>query len=219
MAEINASPFYSAGVEQWGGYVLLGEQDPIHALNQRSDDFLSMLSAGNQVRAEVVVSKMVDVSGIDGKDIRFVPENTENGVTQIVAIDASPNGLYGGKYNEIKERLLSDPQWMKIECNGQVIDLLSATTYAVYWAMICGARTENKVIPDSIELSQINDMPWTATMLTGEQLTEVGHIYVGSVSSNTVNTVDHRPNRGGKTMRLRPSAILGTVETPKKIDS
>lgn len=205
------SPFASRGLAQWGGIILTGEHDPIGNYDYGSETFQSTLSDSDRERGTELVTAMVSQLGILETDLRFVPEVVSRDRTNIVLIDGSPNGLHVGNYKSIMGKKSADKDWLTLNVGDRIIDTLESTTYGAYWSMISEARNRRVLLPDSVALSHTTDAPWTATMLTGEDLTDEGYIYVASVSSNAVSTVDHKPTRGGTSIRVRCSAVVGPM--------
>jgi len=150
--------------------------------------------------------------GVEVEHQRLVIAEGISGLEAFI-IDSSPNGLHIGKFSRIVQRRSQNPLWFTIELAGGYIDPLAYTTQAVYRAMIADAQERGEtVMPDSIELSHQNDIPWTATFLTGEPLTPEGQVLIASFSSDKVDVVGFNPDRGGVSMRVRPCVPLGPIE-------
>lgn len=191
---------------------LSGDQDPISPLNEYQANPYAHMTDRQQAFAELATRAMVDTLGVNEEDIATVVEPSQEGIGRFVLIDRSPNGQYHGNYNQLVAKRQDDAGFLRAEVDGVLIDGLQQTTYPIYWAMICEAQHKGIIHPDSVALSHTNDLPWTATMLTGEPLTEEGQILVASVSGGAVSHVAFKPNRGGKSMRVRP-AISIPLET------
>jgi hypothetical protein len=175
----------------------------------------SLLSPEQRTYAKAAVTSMSEQLGLDRGDIRFVLEETPDQVQRVVAIDASPNGQHIGLYQHIREQRQADPNWYSLEIAGERVDPLAGCTEAAYRAMIADARARGvKFLPDSLALNQHNGHVWTATMLTGEPLPAKDKVWIGSSSGGLkVNFVEHPVNRGGKSFRVRPAVVVGTIET------
>lgn len=174
-----------------------------------------MLQPDQRIYAESVISAMVETLGLDRGDIRLILEDGPNNGGCIVAMDASPNGQFIGLYQDILAKRADDPDWYTILVDGNRVDPLEGCNRVSYEAMIVDARARgDEFLPDSLALNQHNGHVWTATMMTGEPLESEGHIWIGSSSSyDKVNFVGNPINRGGKSFRVRPSIIIGSVET------
>jgi hypothetical protein len=172
---------------------------------------LSFLSPGQRAYAEGVVTAMVQELGIERRSIRLVLEDGSDRGRRVIAIDASPNGQHVGNYSAIIERRQANPDWYMIRVDGELVDALAGTTEAAYRAMVSDAWSRDVVAPDSLALSQQNDKPWTATMLTGEGPTGDGLVPVASVQNDTVSTFGFKPHRGGRSIRVRAAIVVGHI--------
>jgi|GEM_PF-1422075 len=175
--------------------------------NISTDDFDVGLLAGQPVAqrsyAREAMKQISIEFGIDPHDIRIVDVDGT-----IVAIDASPNGQHVGSYDALRQRRADDPTYFTVALGSERLDVLAATTDAAYRAMIADCESRAVALPDSLALSQTNGVPWSATMLTGEQLTSDNRVRVLSVNNGTVNRVDFQLHRGGTTLRVRPAIVI-----------
>lgn len=161
------------------------------------------LPAAMQARADEVVGAFVTELGLDAENVRLVVDGSK-----VVAIDASPNGQHVGSFEQVVARRKEQPAWYFIDVAGEKVDVLAGNTDAAYRSMVRDAAIRGVPLPDSLSLSQQNGVPWTATMLTGEPLTEEGRIQVLSVNDGNVNRVDFELHRGGRTLRVRPAVVV-----------
>lgn len=161
---------------------------------------------------EKIAEEMSSKLGVAPEDQRLVALTRPEGQT-VYVVDASPNGQHIGRYSQILQRRQEDPAWFTIQVADQVVDPLADTTEEVYRAMVEDARMRGEtVMPDSIELSHQSELPWTATFLTGEPLTQEGEVLIASFSSDKVDVVGFNVNRGGVSMRVRPCINIGVLE-------
>jgi len=172
---------------------------------------VDLLSPEYQELTELVIESMTTQLGLDTTDIQIVAVKGD-GATKVYVVDSSPHGQHIGRYSRIVEKRKEDSSWYTFELLGAQIDPLKGMDEAVYRAMIGQLITAgSKIIPDSIELSHSSDIPWTATMLTGEGLTGEGQIPIASFSSDKVDVVDFNPDRGGVSMRVRPAVLITSI--------
>ncbi len=156
---------------------------------------------------------MSETLGVDKEQTRLITIESDSGIINSVIVDASPNGQHIGRYADIMAHRAERPDYYLLSILGVSVDPLAATTEKVYRAMIHALQQEGRTtMPDSVELSHINNVPWTATMLTGEELTEDGLIPIASYSSDKVDVVGFNPNRGGISMRVRPAVNITSLE-------
>lgn len=188
--------------------VLTGDQDPIIGLNEVQADPYRYLSPLQERFAEMATRAMVDILNVHEENVRLIVQEDEENSRSFVLTDGSSNGLYFGNYGKLLKMREEDSSVLFVDINGERIDTLSNTTYGVYWGMVCEAQHRGVIAPDSVALSHQSDLPWTATMLTGEPLTDEGLILVASVSSGAVSYVGFKPSRGGTSMRVRPSIAI-----------
>lgn len=156
--------------------------------------------------------------GIEPKDIYLVIEERQGHNSRVVAIDASPNGQHVGNYQTIRDRRKADANWYTIDIDGETVDVLSGTTESAYRAMIKATSSRGLAVPDSLALSQQNDEPWTVTLLTGEALTPDGQILAAAVQNDSVSVFGFRPNRGGRSIRVRPTVVVAEL-SPSRTDT
>ena len=194
------------------GQALSGDQDPIPPLDCVQLDPYNFMTPRQQAFAELAARAMVDMLGVAVDDVRTLAETNAVNASTFTLIDGSPNGQYHGNYQKVLDRRSEDPRFMVLDLADGQVDALENTTYKTYWTMICEAQHRGIVLPDSVALSHINDLPWTATMLTGESLNEEGLVLVASVSGGGVSRVGFRPNKGGKSMRVRSTVIIPQPE-------
>jgi hypothetical protein len=172
----------------------------------------ALLSPEQYGYATEVAAAMAETLDIDRADIRLVVDEAPERGRRVVAIDGSPNGKHLGNYNRVVEQRSADESWYTIVVGGERVDTLGNTTEAAYRAMSADAASRGVPMPDSVALSHQNSEPWTATMLTGEPLTEDGKIVLASYSSGKVDTVGFRLDRGGRTIRVRPAVVVAEVQ-------
>lgn len=189
-------------------FLLIGDQDPIKPLDEYQADPYSRMTSQQQRFAELATQAMVDVLGIKEEDIATIIDPDHSELGRFVLIDRSPNGQYHGNFNQLTEKMKEDPNLLRVEVDGELINTIQQTTYPVYWSMICEAQHKGLIHPDSVALSHTNDLPWTATMLTGEPLTDEGKVLVASVSGGAVSNVAFKTSRGGQSMRVRPAIAI-----------
>jgi hypothetical protein len=192
--------------------LLTGDQDQFLQLDEIQADPYSHLNMPQQRYAEAATRALVDIYQIAETDVRLVVENSRDTTRRFVLVDGSPNGRYYGNFGKILNLRSEDPDAFHVDIEGNLIDVLGNTTYGIYWHMVCEAIHRGNIAPDSVALSHQNELPWTATMLTGEPLTDDGLILVASVSSGAVSNVGFQPNRGGTSMRVRPSIVIPGYE-------
>jgi hypothetical protein len=163
-------------------------------------------------RTGTIVTSMAETLELESGEIRLVIVEPREGSKQIAAIDASPMGQRIGTYKAIYERRAIEPAWYKIEVDGELVDPLAGCTRAAYNAMIADARVRGVLLPDSLALSQQTGQIWTATMLTGEPLDEDGLVILASSNSDDkVNNVGFPLDRGGKSIRVRPTIVVSEL--------
>lgn len=190
---------------------LTGDQDQILDYPApKSEEIVGLLTPSQQIIAEEAIRAMVDVLHINENHSRLIIGATGDGEKNISLVDTSPNGQHIGNFESIARNRQSNPDWYFLEFNDQRVDVLESMTYWTYWSMICEANSRGIVLQDSVALSHENDELWTATMLTGEALTDEGQILIASVSSNAVSNVGFRTNRGGRSIRVRPTVVIAT---------
>jgi hypothetical protein len=174
----------------------------------------SLLSPEDAAHATKVVDAMAEKLSIERENIRLVLVETEEHGKQVVAIDASPNGQYGGSYNQVKSERAKKKGKYNITVDGSKIDTLAGTNDAAYRAMIADTKTQGTdLLPDSSPLSQENGEPWTATMLTGEPLTAGGDVRVRCVGDGKVDGGVYRPGYGHRLLRVRPAVVVAQLES------
>ncbi len=179
---------------------------------EQNADYLNLadlLSPEDATSAQVIIDCMEEGLGIERNHVRLTRIDDSQSMAHVYAVDASPNGQHIGRYAQIVERRKADPRWYMLNILGITVDPLRNMTEVVYRAMIRDAQLRGEsTMPDSVELSHLNKVPWTATMLTGEPLTEEGFIPIASYSSDKVDVVGFNPNRGGVSIRVRAAVYI-----------
>lgn len=200
--------------EAAGPVAVEGAQAEVTTPVEAPADVLSLLSPEQQTRAESVIAIMAETFGIDAKNVRLVLEDTPETGKRAVAIDASPNGQYGGSWNKVTKERQKESGEFTLDVDGTQVDALAGTTDTAYRAMITDAKARGvDPLPDSYQLSEQNDQPWTYTMLTGELLTADGGVRIRRVRDGGVDGCVFLPDRGRRTRRVRPAVVVAQLES------
>lgn len=175
---------------------------------------LELLSPDQVRYTQVVTGGMVETLGLLTEQVELVVEQHPAHGSRAVAIDASPNGQFIGLYRDILAKREENPDWYTLLVEGERIDPLKGCTAQAYSAMIEAARARGeRYLPDSLALNQHNGYVWTATMMTGDPLPELGKITIASSSGGSkIHFVNQDINRGGKSFRVRPAVVVGHIE-------
>lgn len=208
----------AARVIELGFAESLPEQAAVTAAPEAPVSVETLLSPEQLGYADKVANAMTEKFGIDRENIRFVAVDSPEHGKQVVAVDASPNGLRKGSWNKVtKERQKEAGEFMlDVDGDGAQVDALSGTTDAAYRAMIADAKARGvNPLPDSYALSQQkeNGEPWTWTMLTGEPLTADGGVQIRGVPGGGVYGYLFRPDSGNRALRVRPAVVVAQLES------
>lgn len=179
-------------------------------------DVLSLLSPEQAERAIRLTSAMAKKFSVDESDFSILAlktESSEKHITiayDVVVVYSGSNGIHKGSWNEIMDKKSSKNFTVNVDHKN--IDTREALTLDVYKAIVEKAIANGETLPDSRQLSDKNNQPWTWTLLTGEKseakiTLDAPHAYVDDTDSARGPLV-YDPTYDGEIVRFRPAVVL-----------
>lgn len=125
---------------------------------------------------------------------------------QVMVMLTTGNGLYEGSYNNIMSKKRDKDFTVKV--GRKNIDTRKTTTWEVYQAFINQAKANNvNPLPDSGQLEETNDQPWTGTWLTGDPTVGFDACF-GLVRDGKPGRYWYARRNGWNGLRVRPAAVV-----------
>lgn len=165
-------------------------------------------------KADKTIEAMSAKFNIDSKDLTVLMIETKAGKKPVVVYTAG-NGIDLG---DPKEQYDNKRSWKSIfdkknavnfmvEVDGQQVDTRKGMTREVYDTMYNEAKANGQVLPDSQELAEQNDQPWTYTLLTGEEA-DRDFAPVADVRDGEVAQYVSRRDYDSHVVRFRPAVVI-----------
>lgn len=127
---------------------------------------------------------------------------------EAVVMLTTDSGLYKGSYNSVMSSKKKNKQNYTVEVDGEEIDTRSAMTWETYQAFIEQAKANGAdPLPDSRQLSEQNDQPWTGTWLTEEEA-DGFFAHFGDVGDGGPRRHWDFRDRDWSILRVRPAAVV-----------
>lgn len=177
---------------------------------------LSRLSPEQKVRAAQAAAAMAEQFGVDEKDFAVVATGTEEGESKFAVIFAAGNGIdLGDSAEDFDPKRSWDSitgkknyQDFVVVVDGKEVDTRKGMTETVYNALIDRASQTGEPLPDSPQLADATDQPWTATWLTGEKADESSAPFASVARGGTVRRSLYRRVNVFRALRFRPAVEL-----------
>lgn len=168
---------------------------------------LASLKPEQRQQAEAVITALAEKFERQPEDFGVVLVESEEGEPRVVVMLTAGNGIYKGSYNAVMANKNTDD--FMLEIDGRQVDTRPAITWDVYQAFINGEKVRGtNPLPDSPQLADQNNQPWTETWLTGEP-SDVFRAYSGRVLQ--VGLPDRPWHGRGNAFafrRVRPAVVL-----------
>jgi len=167
----------------------------------------SLSSPEQRQQAEAVIAALAEKFERPAEDFGVVLVESVEGEPRAVVMLTAGNGIYKGSYNAVMANKNTDD--FMLEIDGRQVDTRTAMTWDVYQAFINGEKVRGtNPLPDSPQLADQNNQPWTETWLTGEPADDF-NAYSGLVNlEGYPNYVWGPRNYADDTLRFRPAVML-----------
>lgn len=162
------------------------------------------LSPEQQEKALALTSAIAEKFGVRMEDFSVLKE-TIDGESRLVLAYTAGNGIHLGSWNKIFDK--KNAKDFMIEIHGKKYDTRTGMTEAVYRGVYDYAKQTGQTLPDSRQLSDKNDEPWTWTLLTGEQADGLS-APIADVNGGKVGRSWSDRDDDGSLVRFRPAVVI-----------